>query len=317
MSGSSGDIDLSHTFARMLGWNMKRPIDSLLWTAQRGLGLTALTLIASALGMGGCSLIVDSEKTQCKVDADCSTFSDASALACQEGLCVAATALPPSEWTCLDTPPAPTMLPGPFQVTLQAKHMVSQTGLSGVAARACRTLDVGCSAPQGTGTTDADGKVTMSLPAAFRGYVALDRSDLMPTMYFFNPPIDHDQDIGEVQMGEPFIGTGLSQQTGAVQKADRGIVLISAYNCQQHGSAGISFSSANADADTTRFYSAGSLPSITASATDVDGFGGFINAPAGGMTIDAVRTSDQRSIGAVSILVKAGGLTITRVSPGI
>lgn len=300
-----------------------------------------------SLAVGGCSLIVDSEKQQCETDKQCSDkFGAESGLTCTQGLCEPAgckrdadcvalgvgyeSALcvdgaceqpsavsEPAEWACLDTAREPMSLPGPFVVTMQLTHMVTMSKLKGVNARLCRALDVTCDAPEETTVSDNSGQVTLNVTATFRGYVALDTPGLMPTLYFFNPAIDHDQDLGAIQMGPAAVGVGLSEQAMASpkQQPDRGIVLMSAYDCQSGFAPGISFASSNVDVQTNIFYAIGTFPNVSATETDPDGYGGFINALPGAMTIEGKRAADGRSVGQISVLVKPGALTVTRMVP--
>lgn len=307
--------------------------------------LPALLTLGVLLG-SGCSFVVDSEKAQCKQSSECADkFGQSALLVCEQGLCLQPScqrdddctklgaafagsvcergqcqqpsSSEPPGWACLDNPPAQMSLPGPFNVQLHLVDMALLSSLPDVRVKVCRTLDVDCQNPVDSTVSDGDGNVTVSVPAMFRGYVALDGEGLMPTMYFFSPPIQKDQNIGDVQMGAPFVGMGLSSQAGLKLDPERGIVLMSAYDCMQTAAAGITFSSVDADGETTPFYAIDTAPSITATATDRDGFGGFINAKAGALSIDGTRSADGRNIGTVSVLVKAGGLTVTRISPGL
>jgi hypothetical protein len=215
----------------------------------------------------------------------------------------------------LDVAPEPVSLPGPFKVQMHLQHMVNQMPLKDVTARVCRKLDVNCENPESTELSNENGDVTVTIVKGFTGYVALNRDGLTPTLYFINPTADRDLELGNVQMAEPAVVSGLTTRAGAAQRQDRGLILFSAYNCDRSTSPGIRFSSKDSDDDTVTFYSSGGLPSSTGSETEMSGFGGFINAPVGIFSIEGQRSSDGRVVGRVSVLLKAGELTITRLVP--
>jgi hypothetical protein len=220
-------------------------------------------------------------------------------------------------WACLDEPAPTQSSAGPFRVKLHLQHMVNQAPQTNVVANLCRKIDVGCASPQLTETSDANGDVVLMIPAAFTGYVRLTRADLMTTSYFFNPAIREDVELPPVQLAQAAVTNGLVSSVISPRTPDpqRGIVLLAAYNCLGAGAAGVVFSSKDADDTTTVFYASGGLPSKTAVETEMSGFGGFVNATQGPFVISGLRTSDQRALGDVSVLVTPGQMTITRFFP--
>lgn len=63
-------------------------------TWRRAIGRTALILGAIGFG-GGCSLLVEKDKTQCVEDKDCLRFDAGSLALCQQGVCIASGLGPP------------------------------------------------------------------------------------------------------------------------------------------------------------------------------------------------------------------------------
>jgi hypothetical protein len=301
--------------------------------------LLALCALASA----SCMMIVDSNKKQCREHSDCAAlFGSDTDLVCIENVCVLPSCeadtdcsrfgskyegtvcvdntckfpevTEPPEWACLDTEPAPISVTGPFQVQAHFQHMARQTAMADVTVRICRKLDVDCVSPESMGMTDANGDVSLSVPANFTGYISANRGDLMATRYYFSPAINADLTIPSIQLVEPQLAKAIVMNaSSAPQMDDRGLVLLSAFDCMLVGAVGISFESADADDDTKTFYAVMSLPSATATETATGGFGGFLNVPAGNFRIDAQRVSDGRKIGEVTVLVRPGELTITRL----
>jgi hypothetical protein len=311
--------------------------------ALREIRLDHALLALCALGCAGCQLLVDSNKTQCRehgdcqdlfgsdtdlvcmqsvcalptctTDDDCSRFGDKYAgTVCSDNGCEQPVITEPPEWECLDTMPRAPTASGRLQVQAHYQHMVSQSPMKNVSVRVCRKLDVECATPESTGMTDTNGDVMVDVPANFTGYMAADREDLMPTRYYFSPAVNSDLNIASIQLVEFALAKALVMNASMTpQLEDRGLVLISAFDCLQVGAAGISFESADSDEQARAFYAVMSLPSTTATETATGGFGGFLNAPAGNFRIDAKRASDGRKIGEVAVLVRPGELTITRL----
>jgi hypothetical protein len=63
----------------------------------------------------------------------------------------------------------------------------------------------------------------------------------------------------------------------------RGTAILEGVDCQGNPEGGISFQSANADAETVLFYLIAKIPQQPpgTTATDTDGYGGFLNLPVG------------------------------------
>jgi hypothetical protein len=306
-----------------------------------GAGVFALSLLTST----SCSLVIDSEKLQCKQQSDCAKlFGEDTGLVCVANFCVEPTCEmdadckqlggqyedmvcieskcvdPPStsdeppEWLCLDEPSLVPSAPGPFKVKLVVQDVVSMKPLLGVQAHLCRKLDSNCDAPDSMTTSDDSGTIELSVAKMFNGYVLLTRDDLVPTYYFFEAAIDHDLTPPAISLLQPLIAQIQAQMTGAALRSDRGLALVTSYNCMGVGAEGVALSSGDADKDSVLWYSSGGLPSKTPVVTDSSGTGGYVNAPPGNLTIEAQRASDGRSVGVGSLTVKAGGLSIIRLS---
>jgi hypothetical protein len=204
-----------------------------------------------------------------------------------------------------------------FETTFRVQDILTQEPLSGVVARLCRKLDTDCVVPESTSISDVQGNITFDVPASFTtgfsGYVLLSRDDLLPCLYFFDAPIIDDRKPLVVQLSTLRIATLLANQIGVDFAPDRGVVLLSAVDCQDEAAAGVSYTS-NDDAATT-FYSIAGLPNTKATATDANGFGGLLNVRSGPVTISARVGAAQRLLASVELLVRAGAVTYSRVVP--
>jgi hypothetical protein len=174
-------------------------------------GLLGAALVAS-FGSAGCSLTVDADRVQCSKDADCAARGSAFA----ESVCVASVceAADP-RWACLGAANPPAADDGPFTVTMHVRDLLNQSPVADVQADVCSKVDVACSNPLFTTPSDADGLVTLSVDAAFSGFVAFTSSQTVPTRYFFNPPINEDQEIAPLSLSQPAARGALLQQLGA------------------------------------------------------------------------------------------------------
>lgn len=314
---------------------------------------SAVQALALALVLaGGCSLSLDSERKQCDTNEDCGKFIANAGYSCVESfcvenqveapmctldsdcdalggefvgnLCVASMCQPDPIWECVGKPLPPPASPGPFQVRITLTDIVdTKEMMVGVTARLCNKLDLECAAPIGAPVvSDENGQLTLEVRAGFNGYVYLTREEplIMPTLYFFAPPIDRDQEIASVQIATPSIAAALAASVsppGApiTQDPARGLVLLSVLGCDGVAQAGVTLSSEQADATTTVFYVTGTLPDSARRETDSSGYGGFINARPGVFPISATLAKNGRSLGSTSVLAKAGAITITRFSP--
>jgi hypothetical protein len=254
------------------------------------------------------------QTADCKTDQDCRDRGASFA----GNVCIGAVCGPEPTWGCLGEVPTPASGVGPFRVTLNVQDLVSQKPLAGVSARLCRKLDVNCEAPESaTVISGDDGVVVFEVPGRFTGYVYFTRDDLSPGLYFFNPPVTADTNIAAVQLVSPIIASLLTSQAGTTQSSDRGLALLSTANCAGRPGEGVQFQSEDKDASSVIFYSANSLPVATATATDADGYGGIINLPPGTAVITGILAADGREVSSISLLMKAGAITYTRLAPPI
>jgi hypothetical protein len=258
----------------------------------------------------GCSLSVDANRHQCSTDADCAERGAAfEKSVCIDSLCQVA-----PQWSCLSKALPVSTLPGPFHVKLQAMDIVRQTPLAGVTGKLCRKIDVNCATPDATQVSDSAGIISLDVTAAFTGYVWLTRDDLMPGFYFFNPPVDRDTEGLTAQMAPPVVGGLLAQQVGVTLDPERGLVLLSSYDCQGKAAAGVSFKMDGAQGSSV-FYAVAGLPNTTVTSTDSQGYGGFLNVSPGTISVTGQLEEDNRELGRISLLIRAGSISYSRMVP--
>ena len=190
-----------------------------------------------------------------------------------------------------------------------------------VSARLCRKLDVNCLNPLSPDiTSDKDGIVRFDVvpddPAVgFTGYVIFSKPELMTGLYFFNPAVDRPVHIGAVQMVTPTVANLLTLQVGAAYDQSRGIILFNTLDCTAQSSAGVMLEVDPRDPLLLRFYAIDGLPTASAVATDMDGWGGLINVPVGTTTVTGRLADGGRRIGTVSLFVKPNTISYSRMVP--
>lgn len=266
-----------------------------------------------ALGslFASCTLTVNAERVQCRTKADCVSRGGAFETAsCIDSVCKA-----DPTWECLSVPSTPNPQPAPFRISVTLLDLVSRTPVANAQIKLCRKIDVDCAAPVVTAVSDGNGAAMFSTDMVdFTGYLAVQASGIVPTLYFFNPPIDRDQTVS-VTMASPLAYGGLLQKLGRQPIPGHGSVVMNAADCTGAPAAGVTYATANGDGNTFPFYTVGGLPTVSAPATDAAGYGGLINVPAGAATVATSLASPRTDLGTISLLVQDGAITYSRVVP--
>ncbi len=276
----------------------------------------------------GCSLTIDANRVQCSTDQDCKDRGAAFAESrCVASLCqavkivekkpdAAADSGPSSIWSCLYAPPAPAAEPGPFHVVFHLTDVLRSTPQSGVTATLCKKLDVNCDLPIGSPvTSDANGDVAFDVDKGFSGYVSFTRSDITPGLFFFDSAVNGDLNALPVQIITPAILDALTKTVGSPAQPDRGVVLLSTFDCASAGAPGVSYVADGLDSTAVTFYSVGGLPTSKVDATDSAGYGGFVNVLPGTIAVTAKVKDTGRDLETISLVVRAGAITYSRLVP--
>lgn len=274
--------------------------------------VSALAVIGMAVG--ACSLTVDSEREQCSKNSDC----EARGSAFSGSVCVEAVCVPEPAWRCLGQPAEPvTPSPEPrrFRAPFLVQHLVNQQPLPGVQARLCRRIDVMCQNPLTEPLlTDAQGRVTLEVEEGFDGYAYFENTAIIPGLYFFNP-VRRDQPEAMISISSAEIITLLAAQAGATQEKERGVVLLSPWDCTGKPAAGVTLTPSGSEPGAVTFYSEGNLPSGSATQTDAAGYGGLLNVAAGSITVTATIAKTQQRLGQVTLLARPGAISYGSIVP--
>lgn len=308
----------------------------------------ALAFLFAAAPVAACSLLLDTSTEQCSADGDCAHFGNA--LKCVAHVCQpgeVADSQPPADtyvpdttpvdpvWGCLGNVQTPMPKKPKVQVKVPLIELVTKMPVTNVAAKVCAKIDVNCSSPLATTAPDAMGILTLTLDAGFDGFVeilpllpdsgcqveagadaaACFSALVIPSLVFFNPPLVDDLTYITVLMLNYDTLVVLAKANGDTIDPSQGAVFLEAVDCSFHAAKDVTISLDSTGSQTHGFYFSNGLPSLTASATDVTGYGGFINVPIGARTVTGVLKTTQKSIGKTSVLSKAGFISYTTMAP--
>lgn len=213
-----------------------------------------------------------------------------------------------------DSDPTAGVGKGPFVVTLTVVDVVGQVPMPNVTATMMRKIDVAGSAPIGApAVSDASGKIQLTVEGGFDGYLTLSHPDIVPSLYFFNPPVAESAEVTPIRLTTATTVNALFQNVGRSFDPTRGVVILTAEDCKANGLSDVSFVVTGVDG-ITNFYSVDGLPTITTPATDSSGYGGLLNVPVGTTAISADHAR-LGTIGQLSLFVRAGTLSYSRMVP--
>jgi hypothetical protein len=307
--------------------------------------ISALIFAASA---GGCSLVLDADQPQCKVDADC-VSRGAPTARCVASLCVldadsagaggsggeAGTAgdggaageagsagkpITDPKWSCLGQIPTPVGETATVHVQLPLEDFISQVPRPGVTVHVCGRLDPTCATPLSDPVlTDDKGIATLTIPAqpAFDGFFQLDATADVAAALVFAQPLA----ATEGQVLPPVHTFVLSQYRALVEAGGnvwndaRGHIFIESLDCADQLTAGVTYSIPKLEPDTVRVFLRDGVPDRNAPDTDATGIGGFILAGEGFHTVTGTLSVDGTQVNERRIFVRPATFSYTVMSP--
>lgn len=311
---------------------------------------TALLALFVASPAIACSVLLDTSADQCQTDGDCQKRGGAFAqTTCVNKVCVSgeADATPQPEagqdsgdaappdptWGCLGHVVTPQ--PGMAKVNVKVPliDLLTKTPVTDVTANVCAKIDINCAAPMGPFVPDMMGVLNLSLDQGFDGFVqvvpnlpdagAPDGGDggidlrgyIVPSLIFFNPALVQDTTYITIVLVK--LQTILSLTAANMIPFDPtlGAFFMETTDCQFKAAKDVVVALDSTGKDTSGFYFLGSLPSLTAAATDDTGYAGFINVPNGNRSVTATLSTTKQYIGKTSVFTKPGFISYTQVAP--
>lgn len=279
-----------------------------------------IALVPLLLSIEGCTALLAPGEAQCEAVSDCEARGFTGAR-CVNNLCVEGAVADPV-WGCLGdvVEPEPDKTKKvEFQVRLA--YAGDDGPVLGAEVDVCDKLDLDCAGssanfPKGL-TPDAKGNVTINVLQGFDGFVRVTHADVVDSRIFVGRPIVTPPSVKEVQLLRKTEYALLASFAGEDVDPTRGTAIVLSIDCGGESGSGVRFESPNADAASLEFYLINQAPTTppTATATDVDGFGGFFNLPVSAAVVRAYRDSDDVYIGESSFHVLANTISYVQVAP--
>jgi hypothetical protein len=193
--------------------------------------------------------------------------------------------------------------------------IITSQPVAGLTAKVCHKLDTACESPLRVDlVSDAAGRMTLSVPAGFDGYLESTSAEIMPFLYFFYPPVTADREVPAVPILRAAAMSTFANMAGAELMADRGHFLARVYNCLGQTAEGVALSSPEGDSATQPFYMIKGIPSSKVPTTDGSGNGGLLNLRPGTATLMGKLDSGD-STGLLSAMIRPGRITYTAMVP--
>jgi hypothetical protein len=301
----------------------------------------AIGVVLALLGSAGaaCSFLLDTDVEQCTPDAGCS--GKFAGMACVNRVCVTSeAAVDAGPWGCLGDVTFPPPPQGNVNVVVPLIDLTSQKPVTAadVFARLCAKIDVNCNSPLSSGdagiilSPDANGLLHLTFPAGFDGFALIDPvlpdggapSDagdaappivFVPSLVFFNPPIDHDLVYSTIVM----VKTSELVQIATIEQTpidpSLGAVFMETVDCNAKPASGVSVTLDSQTSTTQGFYFENGLPKLNASSTDVTGYAGFVNAPLGTRSVTGTLQATQQRIGTATVFTRPSTISYTTMAP--
>ena len=220
-----------------------------------------------------------------------------------------------NRWYCVGNPPPPVQ---GFLSTQFTAHLVDTLAVTRNIADAsvavCSQLDSACKTALSSGTTGADGKVTLTIPPAFEGfgatgYASIAGVGLISELVFWGFPLSEPSFSYAVGTLTP-VEFGLATAgLGPVDLSSHAFVFALAIDCEQTYAQAVQFSIAPTESDTHVFYFAGSGIDTKADRTDRSGLAVIVNVPVGQVRLTTTPVALSRPSSVVTGWAQPNALT--------
>jgi hypothetical protein len=284
---------------------------------QRFLLPTSLLFLAAA-----CSVLIDVDAPQCKVDADCAKLSGAPADAvCVQSVCVAPSDEAPTAGAGGESTGDPLVCE---KVTPSKEDTVKYTFAPTFAetpkepkpfsVRACGQLDLTCDSPLfGPIDVNALEPQDFIVPTGFNGYFLIQNPDTLDGLLFMGRPVVVDTVGWAVIMPTPQVVAQLALATQKDVDPELGLIISVARDCNQQPVQGVTFTSSEQE-KSLGYYFINSLPNTSIMQTGPQGAVGYANVPIGTAILSGT-TESGKMLGPVSVRVKPHTLSFGEIFP--
>lgn len=279
-----------------------------------------LVLLPLLFAAEGCSVVLDPGESQCDTTPDCAArgFADSR---CTNHVCEKMVAVDPV-WGCLGSVVEPVPdLSKKVELSVRLRFAADKSPVAGADIDVCDKLDLNCTgknpdSPKGLKSA-ADGQVTFSVVQGFDGFIRVSSPEVVDSRIFVGRPIITPPLVKEVRLLSKDDYSLLIKFAKQVEDPTRGTAILLAIDCQGLPAIGARFESPSVDATSLEFYLINQAPTPppAATQTDVDGFGGFFNVPAGAAVARSFRASDSTLVGESSFQVLANTISYVQIAP--
>lgn len=226
-------------------------------------------------------------------------------------------------WSCVGGVSWPFAPAGAADVTFTLSDSTTHAALAGLVGAACDRPDEQCSSPIATGTTDKNGRVTLTLPPygartyGFQGYFDATLSAGYHELYFLTAPLTQTH----AQFSEGLLSqTGLhnlASSAGIQLDPTRGHLAVQVQDCLGAPGSAVTFEVNGIDGPTKVVYLAGGVLLTSATETDITGYVFILNAPPGKtISVDAFPKALGNVVAShVTAFVRAGSLSVVQAIP--
>lgn len=237
-------------------------------------------------------------------------------------------------WVCLGSvaPGGPKV--GPADVTMRLTDYSSRQPVPGLQVSACGAAQDNCGALVSSGTTDAQGRVTLTLPTisgvqlGFHGYFEVvppqvdagtgDAGASLSTLrmlYFPSSPLSVSHAHFDALTFTPAGLTNLAAYPKVQLVPGRGHLALQALDCLQEPASHVVFDVVGGDMQSKLVYVAGAVLDPLATETDISGTAAMFDVPPGPVTVEAKLSSSGTVTSRVSVFVDADALTNVALGP--
>lgn len=205
---------------------------------------------------------------------------------------------------------------------MPVREFVSDMAPKGLKALACEVNDVSCANPVAMFAdpdNTSDGVIKLELPYEFDGFLQVTASpDMLPGLWYFTRPLTESRVAKPLAAVAPATLELLAAIAGHAVMANRGLVIIEAFDCANIAVGGIHFEESKAAA--IPFYIIDELPSIESTVTVRDekndiAAGGFLNASPGFTVFTARIGTTGPVLGEYNGHVRASTVTYLDIYP--
>jgi hypothetical protein len=284
-------------------------------------------------GLVGCSMWLEVDAPQCKVNQDCVGLFGRGYVCGEGGICSVPDAGSdptkpqlPSRWQCANETPDGFVAKPDHNVVVRmdAVDLNTLRVPNDLIASACDPSDVTCSAPVISDVRPgSDGFLEFEVPYGFEGFLTFEAPGIVSSISWTNKPY-----LDTLTTSGPALLTTMSlddlaEHAGHPIDPSMGVAILEMRDCVDAAGDGISLDPV---ADQEPFYFDGALPARGLPATMVSNLlgagrearavGGFSNLPPGYLSIQARLASNQAPIANVTIQIRPAQITYVRVYAG-